>query len=60
MTVWLFAGGLAILASGPFVAVVIGCRAFDSRSEELEAEPLTCTDDTIMIKRIIVHDSRKC
>jgi hypothetical protein len=48
MNAWIYVGGMAVLAAGPIVAVVLGNRAFDAD----ESEPETCTDDTIELERV--------
>ena len=53
MNAWIYVGGMAVLAAGPIVAVVLGSRAFDVVAEP---EPETCTDDTIQLERVTDTD----
>jgi hypothetical protein len=52
MDAWAYVGGVAVLAAGPIVAVVIGSRAFDDDDDEAEPAPTTCSDDTTRIERV--------
>jgi hypothetical protein len=55
MDAWAYVGGVAVLAAGPIVAVVIGSRAFDDDDDdddEAEPAPMTCSDDTTHIERV--------
>jgi hypothetical protein len=52
MDAWAYVGGVAVLAAGPIVAVVIGSRAFDDDDDEAEPAPTTCSDDTTHIERV--------
>jgi hypothetical protein len=53
MSAWIYVGGMAVLAAGPIVAVVLGNRAFDA---DTKPEPETCTDDTIELERVTDAD----
>lgn len=53
MNAWVYVGGVAVLAAGPIVAVVLGSRAFDADDDdEAEPVPTTCSDDTTHIERV--------
>jgi hypothetical protein len=55
MNVWPYVVGVAVLAAGPIVGVVLGSRAFDD-DDAAEPEPAERTDDTTQIERVTDAD----
>jgi hypothetical protein len=59
MNVWTYVAGVAVVAAGPIVGVVLGSRAFDADDDdddEDESELARCIDDTTQIERVTDAD----